>query len=281
MELTTTTIKKHKSFTTIHTPNNKRGEKKFYKSFIYGGKRMWITLSLTFFLVLSEMKAQESFLAQQLNYPRVLDAFKQKDASLEEEFLSKSLSWPPKEIYIRAFKSEQELELWVREGSEFSLFKTYDICKNSGTLGPKEKQGDKQVPEGFYRLDRFNPQSNFWLSLGIDYPNKVDLERTTAADPGGDIFIHGNCVTIGCLPMTDEKIKEIYLLAVLARNAGQDDIFVHIFPYKFTLLNNAIFSNIYPKHASFWKDLEAIYLYFEDKKQIPNIQVNKNRYILP
>lgn len=106
----------------------------------------------------------------------------------------------------------------------FRLIKDYQICSLSGELGPKRQQGDLQVPEGFYWIDRFNPASNFYLSLGINYPNQFDRILGKSGELGGDIFIHGGCVTIGCIPITDDKIKELYLIAVEAKSNGQDGV---------------------------------------------------------
>lgn len=260
------TIKNIRSYTAIHTLNNEGLRKENYNSIIYGGLKLWITYFFTF-LNLFIMHAQNSFLEEQLEYERVVEAFVEKEAVLEKSFNNQGLSWPPKEIYIRNFKAELDLEIWVLEEEGFRFFKEYEVCVGSGTLGPKLRQGDKQVPEGFYTIDRFNPASNFWLSLGINYPNKVDLIRSKDEDPGGDIFIHGDCVTIGCMPMTDDIIKEIYVLAVLAKNNGQEEIHVDIFPYKFNFLNNAIFS-AYAKHKGLWNVLEEQYTYFNSTKSL-------------
>lgn len=107
---------------------------------------------------------------------------------------------------------------------------TYPFCASSGILGPKRKEGDRQIPEGIYYINHFNPVSNFHLSLGINYPNPSDKILSDPAQPGESFYIHGNCVTIGCIPISDDKIKELYILAVEAYNNGQVKIPVHIFP---------------------------------------------------
>ncbi len=235
---------------------------------------MWITLFSFLFLLFNQMQAQNNFLEEQIKYERVVDAFNSKTLLLENEFKALGLTWPVQEIYIRSFKSEQELELWVKEGNKFKLFKTYNVCKSSGQLGPKLQQGDGQIPEGFYYIDRFNPVSSFWLSLGINYPNKADLLRTSAEDPGGDIFIHGDCVTIGCLPMTNDLMKEIYVLAVLTKNNDQDNIPVHIFPYRFGDLNNVIYNTLYKGKSEFWKSLENEYNHFNENNILRDYFIN-------
>jgi len=123
---------------------------------------------------------------------------------------------------LRAFKKEGELELWAENpAGTYVLVKKYSIYATSGVLGPKRRFGDVQVPECFYELDWFNPQSNFYLSLHVSYANAADRIPGSKQNLGGDIFLHGNCVTIGCIPITDDGIKEIYWLAVLARDAGR------------------------------------------------------------
>jgi murein L,D-transpeptidase YafK len=151
-------------------------------------------LPLAVFLLGSAATPQQvsSFREQQLRFSRVRTAAKQKDAALRRMFEEKKLTYPPRAILFRAFKKEAQLELWVSEapGATFTLIHTYPICATSGVLGPKRKFGDVQVPEGFYELDWFNPQSNFYLSLHISYPNSADRILGSRANPGGDIFLH-------------------------------------------------------------------------------------------
>ena len=126
-------------------------------------------------------------------------------------------------MLFRAFKKEALLELWASEDAEnsYALVHTYAICATSGVLGPKRKFGDIQVPEGFYELDWFNPQSNFFLSLHISYPNSADWILVSHANPGGDIFLHGNCVTIGCIPITDLFEKDHRALRITVASDGR------------------------------------------------------------
>ncbi|MFM9947594.1 MAG: murein L,D-transpeptidase family protein, partial [Saprospiraceae bacterium] len=169
---------------------------------------------------------------------------------------------PGSEIFLRAFKQEKRLELWMKKDSVFNLFRSYPICFVPGKLGPKRKQGDLQVPEGVYFIDRFNPKSNYHLSLGINYPNESDRLFADKEKPGGDIFIHGDCVSIGCIPIEDEKIEEVYLLALDATTGGQERIFVHIFPF---LLDDMNLQNMLDGHflnienSRFWENLQQVY----------------------
>jgi murein L,D-transpeptidase YafK len=181
----------------------------------------------------------------------------------------------PFELFFRAFKNEKALEVWVKghQDTIFQLFKTYPICQASGVLGPKLKQGDRQVPEGFYYINRFNPKSQFHLSLGLNYPNEADLVKADQTHPGGDIFIHGSCISIGCLAMTDDFIKEIYVLALMAKDAGQLKIPVHIFPTKLIPDNLGKIVDANPRLATFWNMLLPIFEHFEQKRQLPEIEV--------
>jgi murein L,D-transpeptidase YafK len=166
---------------------------------------------------------KESFKERQLQNSRVKVAYDEKLEIVKKYFQTKSINYDGFELFIRGLKKERKLETWVKEKGKdaYVLLITYDFCSTSGELGPKRKEGDLQIPEGIYHINHFNPQSNFYLSLGVSYPNKSDNILSDKKKPGGAIYIHGNCVTVGCIPITDEKIKELYVLAVEARNFGQ------------------------------------------------------------
>lgn len=170
---------------------------------------------------------------------RIRQARERATPILKAKFKAKNLKYPPAEIYLRAIKSERILELWASntKGKALTLVEVYKVAGQSGGLGPKRKEGDRQVPEGFYEIDRFNPASKFWLSLGINYPNASDRILSDKSKPGGDIFIHGDNRSIGCLAMTNPIIEEIYIAALSARNGGQKTIRVDIYPAKDTTLN--------------------------------------------
>ncbi len=142
--------------------------------------------------------------------------------------------------------------------------------------GPKRKFGDVQVPEGFYELDWFNPQSNFFLSLHISYPNAADRILGSRANPGGDIFLHGNCVTIGCIPITDDGIKEVYWLAVQVHAAGQQHIPIQIFPGRLTAEGFESLARSHsnlPELAAFWSNLRQGFELFEQNHRSLKITV--------
>lgn len=226
--------------------------------------------------------AQADFQADQRKHPRVRRAFEKKEAALKAHFSSKGLAFPPKRLFVRIFKDEKRVELWVKDRAEgWSLAKAYPFCYASGRLGPKRRQGDLQVPEGFYHIDRFNPWSSYHLSLGIDYPNRADRILGERRNLGGDIFIHGDCVSIGCVAITDDLIREVYVLAVLARGSGQRQIPVHIFP---TEMNDEGMRRLEragdAKTRKFWRNLREGWRWFEEKRSLPRVRVARDgRYL--
>lgn len=226
-------------------------------------------------LVISASPDKKGFRSTQRKFKRVETAYSEKWNDLKSKLFSSGYDTNSVKIFIRAFKKEEQLELWVTDKNHkgFQLFKTYNICSSSGTLGPKRREGDLQVPEGFYHIKVFNPQSSYYLSLGINYPNKSDA--ILGKKPlGGNIMIHGDCVTIGCIPLTDPLIKEVYVLAVEAKNNGQQNIQVHIFPFRMTDANlNKYSSN---KLFNFWKNIAIGYNKFEATKSLPGVTVAAN-----
>lgn len=164
---------------------------------------------------------------------------------------------------LRAFKKEGELELWVENPKgTYILVKRYSICATSGTLGPKRRFGDEQGPEGFYELDWFNPESNFYLSLHVSYPNASDR-------------ILGS--RIGCIPITDDGIKEICWMSVLACNSGQRHIPIEIFPARLTTAGLDQLAATHRDQAdlvSFWMNLKEGFDFFEKRHRPPFVRVD-------
>jgi murein L,D-transpeptidase YafK len=217
--------------------------------------------------ILSRPASAQSFKGQQLTFERVRAAYAEKWPMLRRDLARKSIDPERFRLFVRAFKEQQRLEVWLQpaDNKPFVLFRTYEVVASSGGLGPKRTEGDRQVPEGFYHIDRFNPKSNYYLSLGLNYPNADDRKR--GREPfGGDIFIHGSDVTIGCLPLTDDKIKEVYILAVQARQAGQARIPVHVFPFPLTT-SRLVTEATNPNHT-FWQTLGPGYAGFEARHQL-------------
>ncbi len=244
-------------------------------------KNLFITLILS--MVASAAISQgpsPSFVDYQKALPRPGDALKRKGDTLQKQFEAKGLEWPARYVYIRSFKYDGQMEVWAKNErkDQYKLFKTYKVCALAGTLGPKRMQGDYQVPEGFYYINEFNPNSSYYLSLGLNYPNPSDKILSDTYKPGGDIYIHGSCVTTGCIPVTDQQIDEIYLIAAFAKNAGQDYIPVHIFPVRYNNKRSAEYLNALMKNdaqlKTFATNLERVYDHFEATHQLPVIMTN-------
>lgn len=150
---------------------------------------------------------------------------------LNDYFAKAKVSYPPRQVTLIALKQEKKLELWARDSGEFRFIRDYYIIGASGTFGPKLRQGDKQVPEGVYRITELNPNSRYHLSMKINYPNEFDLyhaRREGRRNPGSDIFIHGNSGSIGCLAMGDKAIEELFVLTALT---GAENVSVVIAPH--------------------------------------------------
>jgi murein L,D-transpeptidase YafK len=221
-----------------------------------------------------------NFLNYQRTFPKISDVMKRKEDTLMKQFQQKGLTWPSKYVYIRSFKYDSEMELWVKNRKEdkYKLFKTYKICALAGTLGPKRMAGDYQVPEGFYCINEFNPRSLYHLSLGLNYPNASDKLLSDISQPGSGIYIHGSCVTTGCIPITDDQIEELYIIAAHAKDLGEDFIPVHIFPVNFKNQRSVIYLNRYlqnfSENTSFEKSMKNAFFYFEKYRQLPLVLVN-------
>ncbi len=149
---------------------------------------------------------------------------------VEALFATAGVAWPPRELLLRAYKAEMELEVWAAAAEgPLTHVTTYRVCAASGGPGPKRREGDFQVPEGFYTLDLFNPWSDYHLSMRVSYPNASDKVRSDPKRPGGAIMIHGSCASIGCLAMTDERIEELWVMATAMRTHKRTT-HVHSFP---------------------------------------------------
>lgn len=240
-----------------------------------------LVLALCGSMMVLGLSAQSSFMENQRGYPRMINAIREKEDTLKKQFQAAHLTWPAKQIYMRSFKYDSQLEVWVRNNlhEPFKLFKTYKICALSGSLGPKRIEGDYQVPEGFYYINQFNPKSVYHMSLGLNYPNMSDQLLSDSAKPGSGIYIHGSCITVGCIPVQNSQIEELYLLASYARNLGQDFIPVHIFPIRFNVEKSREYLQKISKedkeYQSFTTRLKDVFDYFETHKKIPLISVNR------
>jgi murein L,D-transpeptidase YafK len=180
-------------------------------------------------------------------------------------------------ILVRLFKEEAELEVWKKDrNGEFALLKTYPICRWSGDLGPKIKEGDRQAPEGFYTITpgQMNPNSTYYLAFNTGYPNTFDRAwgRT-----GSELMVHGDCSSRGCYAMTDEQIQEIYALARESFWGGQKEFQFEAFPFRMTALNMAKHRN--NPNFAFWKMIKEGYDDFEATHQEPKVAVCEKRYV--
>ena len=193
------------------------------------------------------------------------------------ERLAKGGFTPGAPIYMRIFKDRSELEIWLEKNGRFALFQTFKICRWSGTFGPKLYEGDRQSPEGFYRVDDalFNRHSWKWKgSFSIGYPNAYDkLHGRT----GSLILVHGGCTSVGCFALTNPVIKVVHELAQLARDHGQKAFAIHVFPFRLTNANLERHKN--SPWLDFWKNLKQGYDLFEKTKTLPKISVCNKRYV--
>ena len=207
---------------------------------------------------------------------RSIKAVQQWTPALQKNLQAKKLQLGAP-LFIRVFKQEAELEVWLETASGvFELYKVFPICTFSGKLGPKQKEGDWQSPEGFYFVNagRLNPWSRFHLSFNLGYPNAFDrfYGRT-----GSALMVHGDCVSIGCYAMTDSGIEEIYTLVHKALQQGQAFIRVHAFPFRMSDSNMQ-------KHKqsswyAFWQNLKQGYDWFETHGRPPNVEHQNGRYV--
>jgi murein L,D-transpeptidase YafK len=221
-----------------------------------------LVLLLLFFFSGSTFATSRAEQAAQRVKPALLTALKEKKLNYGSA------------VFIRIFKSEKVLEIWVKQEDKFAIFKTYPICTFSGRLGPKIKQGDGQSPEGFYRvgLGQLNPYSSYHLSFNLGYPNTYDRANGRTGDY---LMVHGNCVSIGCYAMGDENIEEIYTLMEAALRGGQKNIDVHVFPLRFDSTKIAWQRS---EWQPFWSDLKTGFEAFNQTKKPPIVNVVNKRY---
>ena len=180
-------------------------------------------------------------------------------------------------VLIRTYKKEAEFEIWkMKSDGRYALLKTYPMCRWSGQLGPKTREGDRQVPEGFYPITpgQMNPNSNYYLSFNVGYPNAYDRAYGRT---GGTIMVHGVCSSAGCFSMTDAQIAEIYAIAREAFNGGQREIQMQSYPFHMTAENLA--KHRLDPNIDFWKQLKNGSDHFEVTKTEPQVGVCAKHYV--
>ncbi len=209
--------------------------------------------------------------------PRSRQAIERVKPDLEAQLETKGLKWGSA-TFIRIFKKEKKLEVWLKSDDSFVLFKTYDICSyGPGGPGPKLTEGDQMAPEGFYFVtpNQLNPSSNFHLAFNIGYPNAFDRYHGRT---GSFIMVHGRCTSIGCFAMQDDPVEEIYALVDAALRNGQPFFRIHIFPFRMTAWNMLRYRT--NPNFSFWENLREGYLFFEENgNKPPNVKVRNGRYV--
>lgn len=180
-------------------------------------------------------------------------------------------------VLIRSYKKESELEIWKQTKSgKYALLKTYPICRWSGQLGPKKREGDRQAPEGFYAITpaQLNPNSNYYLSFNIGYPNTYDRAHGRT---GAHLMVHGACSSAGCYSMTDEQIAEVYAIVREAFAGGQKAVQMQAMPFRMTPENLA--KHRLDPNIAFWRNLKEGSDHFEVTKQEPQVAVCGKRYV--
>ncbi len=180
-------------------------------------------------------------------------------------------------VFIRIFKQESELELWMQRKEQWVLLDIFGICRWSGSLGPKLKEGDRQSPEGFYnvRLGSLNPRSNFYQSFNLGFPNAFDRAHGRT---GSFLMVHGRCSSIGCYAMTDPGIEVIYALVEAALRAGQKSVPVHAFPFRMSEGN--LRRHAESRWIDFWQDLKPAYDAFNVTGKVPRIGSAGRKYLI-
>jgi murein L,D-transpeptidase YafK len=197
--------------------------------------------------------------------PKLIAAMTEKDMDLQSPIL------------IRLFKQEAEVEVWKQDRSgKFAVLKTYPICRWSGDLGPKVREGDRQAPEGFYAISpaQMNPQSAYYLSFNTGYPNAYDK---ALGHTGSQLMVHGDCSSRGCYAMTDEQIAEIYSLGRESFFGGQKSFQFQAYPFRMTPINMAKHRN--NPNMAFWKMIKEGYDHFEVTRQEPKVDFCEKKYV--
>lgn len=222
---------------------------------------------------------------------RVAAARARIGVAVREKVVAAGVPWPPRELYLRATKHDAEggigaIEVWGGDGrGPLRLVVRHPLCALSGALGPKRREGDLQIPEGYYRVSALNPRSSYHLSLRVDYPNDSDRIRNRRLDAtaplGGDIMVHGSCVTIGCLPIEDGPIEEVYLM--VSELFPDQRVPIHIFPRPLDDAGLAalLATSPSPEVRTLWTELHTGWQAFEATRRVPAVRVaDDGRYMV-
>lgn len=233
-------------------------------------RRSWV--------VLAASAAVAPIRSARADIPRLGKIRKRAEPRIHALFEKAGVSYPPKQMLLRAFKADDQFELWAASESEgpLVLVKQYAVCEKSGVLGPKRTYGDLQVPEGFYEIHRFNAWSAYHLSIRVNYPNRSDKIRGRGWGLGGAIMVHGDCVTIGCIPLQNNPIEEVFIAVLDAHRANRARVPIHIFPTRLTpdALEKLDEAGHDAKLLEFWRELAIGYEAFEESKNVPRIEID-------
>ena len=230
-----------------------------------GFSRLWSTAALVATLTLAACQGDFANRADAPIPPQTVALMSEKGVDPESPTL------------IRAYKKESELEIWkMRPDGRYVHLKTFPMCRWSGQLGPKTREGDRQVPEGFYSITpgQMNPNSNYYLSFNVGYPNQLDR---ALGHTGGTIMVHGACSSAGCFSMTDAQIAEIYAIARTSFGGGQRAIQMQSFPFRMTPENLA--KHRLDQNMAFWKQLKEGNDHFEVTQKEPRVAFCGRRYV--
>jgi murein L,D-transpeptidase YafK/tricorn protease-like protein len=209
------------------------------------------------------------------NFFSGVSATKRADPAQVEERLKEMGLKRGAPVFLRIFKGDLEVELWMKRGDRYDLFATYPICAWSGQLGPKVREGDLQAPEGFYTIGKgqLNPNSKYHRAFNLGYPNALDRAHNRT---GANLMVHGACASVGCIAITDAAIDELWLLVTAALDSGQERVPVHVFPFRMTDERLAAFA--WHPWADFWRDMKPAYDLFEERHVPPQVSVCNKRY---
>ena len=217
--------------------------------------------------------------AARADIPRVERIRERVRPELQTLFAEAGLTFPAKRLFLRAFKHDRVLEMWGANDPEdpMTLIESYSVCAASGVLGPKRRWGDEQVPEGTYRIHRFNGWSGFHMSLRVDYPNDSDRARGKRGALGGAIMVHGDCVSIGCIAIQNAPIERVFVSVLASHRAGRRMVPIHIFPTRF---DEDGLARLAPLRAHdedrdrLWTELQAVYAAFEQTRRVPTVRLD-------
>lgn len=237
---------------------------------------LWSRLRLVVLILLLVLFSTPAVAQTPISSPRARQAIARQRGPLQRQLAARGFAWGAP-LFIRIFKAERILEVWLQKPSGYDRFSSFSICTYGGKgLGPKLSQGDGRAPEGFYFVtpNRMNPFSRFHLAFNLGYPNRYDRAHGRT---GGALMVHGGCISIGCFAMTDRTMETVYTLADAALRNGQPFFRVHIFPFRMNQRNMQ-------RHRrslwiGFWRNLKDGYDWFAEHHHTPpNVVLDKGRY---